>query len=74
MFWQRRGDKAVRMANWKWISAGGHAGLYELSADPGEEHNLIEAQPEKALELAASFEKWRQEMAASEPRGPFRDY
>jgi len=74
MFWQRRGDKAVRMGNWKWISAGGHTGLYDLSADPGEQHDLSDARPEKALELAARFEQWREEMAASEPRGPFRDY
>jgi hypothetical protein len=27
-----------------------------------------------AADLAARFEAWREEMAAAEPRGPFRDY
>lgn len=74
MFWQRRGDKAARVGNWKWVSVGGNVGLYDLSTDPGEDQDLAEAHPEKASEMAARFEEWRQKMAASEPRGPFRDY
>ena len=36
MFWQRRGDKAARVGNWKWIESEKAKGLYDLSADIGD--------------------------------------
>jgi len=74
MFWQRRELKAARVGDWKWVSAAGEGGLYDLKTDPGEKQDLSSARPKKAAELAAAFETWRQSMAAAEPRGPFRDY
>ncbi len=74
MFWQRRGDKAARFENWKWVESEKGAGLYDLSADLGEKHDLSAEKPEIAKMMSERFAKWRSEMDASEPRGPFRDY
>jgi arylsulfatase A-like enzyme len=74
MFWQRRQHKAARVGNWKWIQADGQTSLYDLESDPSEQHDLTEARPQKAAELATHFDAWRQEMNSAEPRGPFRDY
>lgn len=78
MFWQRRGDKAARIENWKWVdspngkSKGG--GLFDLSTDIGETHDLSKEKPEVLKLLKDKFAAWRKEMDESEPRGPFRDY
>ena len=78
MFWQRRGDKAARFENWKWVDApagkGKGGGLFDLSADIGETHDLSKEKPEIAKMMKAKFAEWRKEMDATEPRGPFRDY
>ena len=74
MFWQRRADKAARFENWKWVESGKGSGLYDLSTDLGEKHDLSREKPEIARQLRERFEAWRAEMDASEPRGPFRDY
>jgi arylsulfatase A-like enzyme len=74
MFWQRRQHKAARVRNWKWIQADGESSLYDLGSDIGEEHDLSETQPQRAVELAAQFDAWRLEMETAAPRGPFRDY
>jgi len=74
MFWQRRGDKAARFENWKWVESGKGGALYDLSTDLGEKHDLSREKPEVAKQMRQRFEAWRAEMDASEPRGPFRDY
>ncbi|MBL9132498.1 MAG: sulfatase-like hydrolase/transferase, partial [Verrucomicrobiaceae bacterium] len=74
MFWQRRGDKAARFGKWKWLESAKGGGLYDLSTDLGETHDLTTEKPELAKLMRLRFEKWRLEMDASEPRGPFRDY
>jgi len=74
MFWQRRGDKAARFEKWKWVESEKGSGLYDLSADLGEKHDLSAEKPEIAKMMSERFTKWRSEMDASEPRGPFRDY
>lgn len=74
MFWQRRGDKAARFENWKWLESVKGGGLYGLSTDLGEKHDLTAEKPEIAKAMRERFAKWRAEMDASEPRGPFRDY
>lgn len=74
MFWQRRGDKAARFQNWKWLSSAKGKGLYDLSKDLGEKHDLSKEKPEVARMMEEKFSRWRAEMDASEPRGPFRDY
>jgi len=74
MCWQRRSDKACRIGTWKWIETPKVTGLFDLSSDLGEAQDLSASQPEKLAELRSHFQKWRAEMDAAEPRGPFRDY
>ncbi len=74
MFWQRRADKAARVGHWKWVETPQGGGLYDLSKDIGESEDLSTAHPEKLKELQARFDRWRAEMDAAEPRGPFKDY
>jgi hypothetical protein len=74
MFWQRRGDKAARVGQWKWIESAKGNGLYDLASDLGETRDLSQEKPEELARMKARFAAWRAEMDASEPRGPFRDY
>jgi arylsulfatase A len=74
MFWQRRDDKAARVDNWKWVDSARGGGLFDLSQDVGEKHDLSADNPEKLKEMKTHFARWRQEMEEAEPRGPFRDY
>jgi len=74
MCWQRRDDRAVRLGNWKWVQSARGNGLFDLSKDLAEEHDLSTSLPEKQEELKAVFESWQKTMDAAEPRGPFRDY
>jgi arylsulfatase A-like enzyme len=84
MFWDfPDAYQAARMDNWKWVSftPRGRRGevpdreeLFDLAADPGEKNDLAAAEPQRLAELKVRFARWRAEMAASEPRGPFRDY
>jgi arylsulfatase A-like enzyme len=74
MFWQRRGDKAARIGNWKWAESPKANGLFDLAADPGESRDLSREKPELLESIKARFAAWRNEMDATEPRGPFRDY
>jgi len=74
MFWQRRGDKAARFENWKWLESAKGNGLYDLSTDLGERNDLSQEKPEIAKMMQERFAAWRREMDATEPRGPFRDY
>jgi len=74
MFWQRRGDKAARVGTLKWISSAKGSGLFDLAADPYEKRDLSAQRPADLQRLEAEFAAWQKEMAAAEPRGPFRDY
>ncbi len=74
MFWQRRRDKAARVGHWKWVDSQRGGGLFDLSNDIGERHDLSKERPEKLKEVKTQFTQWQKEMDASEPRGPFRDY
>lgn len=49
-------------------------GMYDLSTDVGEKHDLSAGKPEVLAMLKARFAAWKQAMDAAEPRGPFRDY
>lgn len=74
MFWQRRGDKAARVGNWKWVESERGNGLFDLRSDIGEQHDLTARRPDKLRALKERFARWRAAMEAAEPRGPFRDY
>lgn len=74
MFWQRRSDVAARVGPYKWVQSSKGSGLFDLSTDLGEEHDLSTEKPEVLERVKARFAAWQAEMEASEPRGPFRDY
>ncbi|MFP6873405.1 MAG: sulfatase-like hydrolase/transferase [Verrucomicrobiales bacterium] len=75
MFWQRRGYKAARVGNWKWVDMGDAGnGLFDLSADTGERRNLAAQKPGILNSIREKFTKWLKQMDASEPRGPFRNF
>jgi len=74
MFWQRRGDKAARVGQWKWVESAKGGGLFDLSTDLAETHDLSAEKPNVLARVKGRFEAWRKEMDAAEPRGPFRDY
>jgi hypothetical protein len=74
MFWQRKDDKAARADNWKWVDSAKGGGLFDLSRDPGEKHDLSAADPDRLREMQARFARWQRQMELAEPRGPFRDY
>jgi hypothetical protein len=53
---------------------GKKTGLFDLSADIGEQHDLSAEKPELLQKIKARFNDWKKEMRETDPRGPFRDY
>lgn len=74
MFWQRRGDKAARVGQYKWVESAQGSGLFDLSNDLGEKTDLSRTHPDVFERVRGRWQAWRKEMDAAEPRGPFRDY
>ena len=74
MFWQRRGDKAARVGNYKWVESSRGSGLFDLSKDIGEKNDLSKENPQLLASVKARFDNWKKDMAATEPRRPFRDF
>ena len=74
MFWEFRGQKAARVGHMKWIDSAKAKGLFDLAADPREKNDLASAKPALVEQFASRWARWRKEMEAAEPRGPFRDY
>jgi len=74
MYWQRRDDRAARVGRWKWVESTRGGGLFDLSQDISEQHDLSAAKPEALEMVKAKWKDWRREMDEAEPRGPFRDY
>lgn len=75
MFWKRRDEVAARVDHWKWVhmpSRGG--GLFNLTEDPGERHDLSKDKPKVLERVQQRFTAWEQSMNEAEPRGPFRDF
>lgn len=72
LYWRFGEQMAIRQGNYKLVrydsnadtNTGGRkqpvtaAKLYDLSADPGEAHDLIAKMPDKAKELQAKWEAW----------------
>jgi len=74
MYWQRRDERAARIGHWKWVDTPKGGGLFDLSQDIGEQHDLSQSHPEKRDELRQAFAAWEEQMQQSDPRGPFRDF
>jgi arylsulfatase len=61
--WELWGSRAIRRGNWKLLWQPRPMGeerwqLYDLAVDPGERHDLSEAQPELVRELAALWDEY----------------
>ncbi len=50
------------------------SGLFDLSKDIGEQHDLSKERPEVLERLQARFAAWEKAMAEAEPRRPFKDF
>ncbi len=74
MFWERRGDKATRVGQYKWVDSERGSGLFDLKNDIGEQHDLSQEKPQLLADLQQQFADWKQEMLNAEDRGPFKDY
>ena len=74
MFWQRRGDKAARVGNWKWIQSSRGSGLFDLSKDISEKNDLSKERPDVLRMVKSRFTAWEKLMAEAEPREPFRNF
>lgn len=74
MYWERRGDKAARIGHYKWVDSARGSGLFDLSKDISEKHDLSDEKPELLKQLKAGFARWKQEMLEAEDRGPFKDF
>jgi arylsulfatase A-like enzyme len=74
MCWQRQGDKAARVGNYKWVESARASGLFDLSSDIGEQRDLSKEKPDVLAMVKARFAAWEKQMAHAEPRGPFKDF
>ncbi len=55
----RHGQRMFRRGDYKYLrSSNGREELFNLATDPGELHNLVAEQPERAHAMAARLEKW----------------
>ena len=66
---------AIRSGDWRLVEffEDDRAELYNLGADPGEEHDLAATEPKKAAELRAQLNAWRTQTGAQLPT-PNPDY
>lgn len=74
MFWERRGERAARVANYKWVESARGSGLFNLEKDIAEKNDLSTQDPDILKDLKLHFATWKQEMKEASPRGPFRDF
>ncbi len=71
-----RPGSVLRSGNWKLHHYFEDNGLelYNLSTDPGEQHDLAAEEPERARRLFDTLEAWRQANGAPVPATPNPDY
>lgn len=64
LFWRMlfRNQKAIRQADWKWLSIDGNEFLYDISFDERERANLRFRYPEKFVELRNAYFEWDRSM------------
>ena len=67
--WRATPSAAIRAGDWKLIEYfdDGRYQLFNLENDPGEQIDLAETHPEKAMELLNKMEDWRQHTMAKMP-------
>jgi len=78
-FWEIRGARGARVGKWKWVLPTKRyimprdttGELYDLAQDIGEKRNLAQERPDVLKMMQSKWDVWMQEMAETEPRGPF---
>ncbi|NIP14167.1 MAG: sulfatase-like hydrolase/transferase, partial [Pseudomonadales bacterium] len=65
LFWRSDFNRAVRRANWKLIEnrRDGRLLLFDLTDDPGEQHDLASERPAVVAELLSELDAWEHDMA-----------
>jgi arylsulfatase A-like enzyme len=65
LYWRAQGHRAIRAGRYKLISdtATGGRALYDLDADPSEQHDLSSERPALAEELERTLRAWEAELA-----------
>ena len=74
MFWKRQANKAARVGSFKWVESDRGSGLFDLSSDIGERHDLSSEKPDVLKKVTSRFEAWMKRMDNAEPRGPFKNF
>lgn len=74
MFWERQGEYGARLGQWKLVHSRRGGGLFDLSEDVAESNDLTKELPDVYKRVRRAYCDWVQEMAAADPRGPFKNY
>ena len=74
MFWERQGEFGARLGRWKLVHSRRGGGLFDLSEDLAESNDLTKELPDVHERVRRAYRDWVQQMAAAEPRGPFKNY
>jgi uncharacterized sulfatase len=62
LMWRWTAQSAIRTGQWKLLRGGEREYLYDLTADPGEKHNLAARHPDIAGRLRAKLTAWCSEL------------
>jgi arylsulfatase A-like enzyme len=64
LFWRmnHRGQRAMRIGDWKYLRVDGHDYLFNIVADARERANLAPQEPERLAEMKAQWEAWNATM------------
>jgi arylsulfatase A-like enzyme len=63
IYWEHEGNKAVRDGKWKLVSRFPDGWeLFDMEADRTEQHDLAEAEPERAKHMAAMWDQWARDI------------
>ena len=71
LYWRWRGpppQTAVRFGRWKLLHNGRDFYLFDVSADPGERHDLTAEHPDLVQKLAAMIDAWQKDVDAGPTR------
>ena len=66
LFWRFGTQWAAREGDWKLVVARGGSGrpeLFDLAADPGEQHDLADREPHRTAALQVIYDEWDAEQA-----------